>query len=82
MDTVPTKGDPNNKISNRIKNILAKIKDCWRFPLQGESDGWRFYLLEVPNSLKALYQGSLSIVFHKSIIPWSTTRTKHKHIFD
>ena len=31
----PRWGDPKNKISNRIQDILGKTKDCWRLSPQG-----------------------------------------------
>ncbi len=51
------KEDPNNKISNRIKNILGKSKDCCAFLHSEKGDGWRFYLLEDP---KKQYRGKRS----------------------
>ncbi|MBN3870131.1 hypothetical protein [Nostoc sp. JL33] len=37
------------KCKRRINNIFGTTKISRRFRLEGESDGWAFYLLDLPN---------------------------------
>ncbi|MBD2729655.1 hypothetical protein H6G96_25900 [Nostoc sp. FACHB-892] len=39
---------------SRINNIFGKTEVFRRFRLEGESDGWAFYLLDLPMQMSSM----------------------------